>query len=186
MNFVEPIRDIEVLEDIQRFLKHKEMRDYALFLLGIYTGLRVSDILKLKVKDVRNQKHIVIKEKKTKKAKRIPIHPMIKKGLKQYLEGKPSDEYIIKSRKGMNKPISRERAYVILQEVADHFEIDCIGTHSMRKTFGYHYYQTTKDIATLQTIFNHSKPEYTLRYIGISQDSIDRAYYSFSYKKKAN
>ena len=51
----------------------------------------------------------------------------------------------------------------------------------MRKTFGYHYYKQTKDIATLQKIYNHSSPSITLRYIGIVQDEIDKAFDNFRY-----
>lgn len=54
-----------------------------------------------------------------------------------------------------------------------------IGTHTMRKTFGYHFYQQTKDVAMLQEIFNHSGPDITLRYIGVNQDSMDKAMASF-------
>ncbi len=55
-----------------------------------------------------------------------------------------------------------------------------IGTHTLRKTFGYHFYKETKDVALLQNIFNHSAPSVTLRYIGINQDIIDKAIDNFS------
>lgn len=48
-----------------------------------------------------------------------------------------------------------------------------IGTHSMRKTFGYHYYKKTKDVALLMDLFNHSSQSVTLRYIGINQDTLN-------------
>ena len=54
-----------------------------------------------------------------------------------------------------------------------------IGTHTMRKTFGYHHYQQFKDVVLLQKIFNHSSPQITLRYIGIEQDQIDYSYNNF-------
>jgi len=54
-----------------------------------------------------------------------------------------------------------------------------IGTHTLRKTFGYHFYQKYKDIALLQELFNHSAPSVTLRYIGINQDMIDVAMKEF-------
>ena len=54
-----------------------------------------------------------------------------------------------------------------------------VGTHTMRKTFGYHHYKKFKDIAILQKIFNHSSPQVTLRYIGIEQDQIDESYTNF-------
>ncbi|WP_252456770.1 hypothetical protein [Macrococcoides canis] len=50
-----------------------------------------------------------------------------------------------------------------------------MGTHSMRKTFGYHYYKKTKDIALLMDLFNHSSQFVTLRYIGINQDVINES-----------
>ena len=55
MNFVQPIRDPVLIEQIEKYLKNKNERDYILFLLGIYTGLRISDILSLTVKDLRNK-----------------------------------------------------------------------------------------------------------------------------------
>lgn len=57
--------------------------------------------------------------------------------------------------------------------------MDSIGTHTLRKTFGYHFYQKYKDLALLQELFNHSAPSVTLRYIGINQDMIDDAMREF-------
>lgn len=54
-----------------------------------------------------------------------------------------------------------------------------IGTHTLRKTFGYHHYEKFKDVVMLQKIFNHSSTEITLRYIGIEQDEIDESYVNF-------
>jgi integrase len=50
---------------------------------------------------------------------------------------------------------------------------DGIGTHTMRKTFGYWYYKQTKDVAKLQIILNHSHPRITLKYIGITDEEIE-------------
>jgi integrase len=178
MNFVQPIRDPEKVEAIKQFLKEQNERNYLLFLIGINTGLRISDILKLKVGDVKGT-HISIREKKTGKQKRIRITPSLKRELKWYVEGKNDEEYLIKSRNGCNKPIGRSMAYKILRKVAERFNLDEIGTHTLRKTFGYHFYQQTKDVAMLQEIFNHSSPAITLKYIGVNQDSMDRAMTKF-------
>jgi integrase len=178
MNFVQPIRDSEKVEAIKRYLKEHNERNYLLFLIGINTGLRISDILKLKVGDVKGT-HISIREKKTGKQKRIRITLSLKRELKWYVEGKNDEEYFIKSRNGCNKPIGRSMAYKILRKVAERFNLDEIGTHTLRKTFGYHFYQQTKDVAMLQEIFNHSSPAITLKYIGVNQDSMDRAMTKF-------
>ena len=91
-----------------------------------------------------------------------------------------SGEYLFKSQKGNNRPISTSQAYRIIVTAGNNIGLTEIGTHTMRKTFGYHHYQQYHDVALLQEIFNHSSPSITLRYIGISQDEIDKSYYNFS------
>ena len=65
MEFVEPIRDKRKIELVKVILKKNDFRDYMLFLMGINSGLRISDILKLKVSDVRGKQYIEVKEQKT-------------------------------------------------------------------------------------------------------------------------
>lgn len=179
MNTVQPIRDKEKIHQIESILESQNPqnpRDYILFELGIYSGLRISDILNLKVKDLKNQEFFILKEKKTGKAKRLAINPTLKKELAKYLLNKSNDEYIIKSREGKNKPISRVMAWNILNNVAKQVGISEIGTHSLRKSFAYHLYmQNNKDIVLIQKLLNHSSPQVTLRYIGILQEDMDNA-----------
>jgi len=172
MNVVQPIRDFEKLEAMKRVLKEKNERDYILFMVGIHTALRISDILRIRVGDVKKE-YLNIREKKTSKVRRIYLHRDLKNALKDYIADKEPHEYLIKSREGLNKPITRARAYDILNEAAKKVGLDSIGTHSLRKTFGYWVYKDTKDVAALQKLFNHSSPEETLRYIGIEQDNVD-------------
>jgi integrase len=179
MNFVQPIRDPALVEDIANYLKDNNDRNYIMFLCGIYTGLRISDILKLKVKDVKGKKSINIHEKKTGKQKTLEINPTLKKALAEYCKDKDGDEYLVKSRVNYNQPINRSTAYRILHDAAKKFGLDEIGTHTLRKTFGYHFYKQTKDVVTLQQIFNHSHPSVTLRYIGINQETTNEAIRKF-------
>ena len=178
MNFVQPIRDKKVIDDFKRELLKKSYRDYMLFTMGINTGLRISDLLKLKVVDVKDKIHITIVEGKTGKNKRFLINDMLRLEINKYIKGMKSEEYLFKSRKG-DKPISRVQAYRILNSVAKELGIDSLGNHSLRKSFGYWHYRQYKDVAILQDIFNHSSPSITLRYIGISQDNKDETIKDF-------
>ncbi|MGX5576555.1 tyrosine-type recombinase/integrase, partial [Bacillus toyonensis] len=99
MNFVQPIRDPEQIKQIKEYLKEKNARNYILFVMGINTGLRISDILKLKVGDVQGS-HISMREMKTGKQKRIQITSALKRELKWFSEGREIGEYLLKSRKG--------------------------------------------------------------------------------------
>jgi integrase len=152
---------------------------------GINTGLRISDLLNLNYNDVRNsdgsiKSHITITEKKTKKCKKFPIVNGLFAELDRYTKNMIVGEYLFQSQKGTNRPLSASQAYRILSTAANNIGLSEIGTHTMRKTFGYHHYQQYHDVALLQEIFNHSSPSITLRYIGISQDEIDKSYYNFS------
>ncbi|MFH4247375.1 tyrosine-type recombinase/integrase, partial [Acinetobacter baumannii] len=54
MNFVQLIRDPEQIQQLKEYFKEKSLRNYILFIMKINTGLRISDILKLKVGDVKS------------------------------------------------------------------------------------------------------------------------------------
>jgi integrase len=177
MELVQPIREKSLIEKMKNELLRNGKRDYILFIVGINTGLRISDILTLKVSDVKGT-HIVLREEKTEKTKRISISH-IREELNTYIDGMNDNDYLFSSRKGANKPITRVQAYRILNNVAEKLSISEIGTHTLRKTFGYHFYQKTKDVALLQELFNHSAPSVTLRYIGINQDIMDKAMQDF-------
>ncbi|MGO4890304.1 site-specific integrase [Anaerobacillus sp. MEB173] len=178
MNFVQPIRDQEKISKMKEYFKRCNQRNYILFLLGISTGLRISDILQLKKEDLLGT-HIIIRERKTRKQKRIRIPPSSRNELSEYAKSLNDGDYIIKSRQGCNNPIDRSTAYRILRQAAEFINLKEIGTHTLRKTFGYHFYKQTKDVAMLQELFNHSSPSVTLRYIGINQDSMDKAMEKF-------
>lgn len=179
MKEVQPIRSTEKIAEIKNLLKHDSYRDYFLFVMGINTGLRISDLLPLQVKDVRNKTHITIKEKKTDKNKRFIINSALRSEIEEYTANLHDEDYLFPSKRTKN-PIQRVQAYKILNKVAEKVGLDEIGTHTLRKTFGYHYYKKTKDVAMLQEIFNHSAPSVTKRYIGITQDEIDKSLEDFN------
>lgn len=179
MKAVQPIRDKTNIESMKNELLKKGLRDYMMFVIGINTGLRISDILNLKISDVKDQSHIVIIEKKTEKTKRFLINPMLKNDIDRYINGMSDHEYLFQSRKGTNKPISRVQAYRVLNGAAERLGIEDIGTHTLRKTFGYFHYQINKDVALLQELFSHSAPSVTLDYIGINQDNMDKSIEGF-------
>lgn len=180
MNKVQPIRDKKLIAEFKKQLKCNDDKYYIMFTIGINSGLRISDILTLKVGMVSGT-HINIVEKKTGKPKRFLINDILRLELDRYVaEHKLStDDYLIQSRKGMNKPITRIQAYRVLNDAAKLLGIPEVGTHTLRKTFGYWHYKQYKDVALLQELLNHSSPSVTLRYIGITDDIIDKTIQEF-------
>jgi integrase len=175
MEFVQPIRDPQMIEEMKQRLNP---RDSFMFTLGINVGVRISDLLQLKVKDIRGKNHLIMTESKTGKQKRFLINSKLKEVIYNYTEGMEAEAWLFPSRKG-DQPISRVQAYRVLNKTAKDIGLDEIGTHTLRKTFGYWFYKQTKDIAMLQEMFNHSAPSITLRYIGINQDNMDNALMNF-------
>ena len=124
--------------------------------------------------------HINIIEEKTEKRKKFKINDVLTKEFYNYTRNMELSDFLFKSRKGQGH-IGRVEAYRIIKGTAEKIGIKDVGTHTLRKTFGYHfYYDNGKDIAMLQQLFNHSSPSITKRYIGISQQQIDEAYINFS------
>lgn len=187
MNLVEPIRDLNKIEEMKKVLleQGKGKRDNILWKVGVNSGLRISDLIKLKVSDIRYENgtmrdDITIIEKKTNKRKVFRFNFELKNELDNYTKNMKQYEYIFQSRNGVNQPLTRVQVYRFINKAARIVGIsDNIGTHTMRKTFGYHHYKKYGDVAMLQTIFNHSSPSITLRYIGISQDEINNMYEDF-------
>ncbi len=157
-------------------------RDYFLFVFGINTGLRVSDMVPLTVGDVRGTTHVVIREKKTNKTKRFMLPVKLREEIEDYTAHMSDGEYLFASRKGNGTQLHPHKLidYRALVKAGEVLGRDDIGTHTMRKTFGYAYYRRTKNLAFLQNIFNHSAPSITKRYIGITQDEIDETLKDFS------
>lgn len=178
MTTVEPIRNLKHLHRLENYLTKKSKRDLLLLTIGTNCGLRISDIIALNVGDVRNKTHIRIIEKKTGKYKSFPINSKLKPMFEEFTKGKHSEEALFKTK--FQNRMDRFTAYRIIKSACKSIGLpEKVGTHTMRKTFGYHHYQKFKDVAMLQKIFNHSSPQITLSYIGIEQDQIDESYNNF-------
>ncbi|MBR1942924.1 site-specific integrase [bacterium] len=178
MTTVEPIRKINDLKKLEKVLKKNSLRDLVLFSFGVNTGLRISDILALNVKDIKNKNFFWIVEKKTNKNKKVPINKKLRMMLKTYTDSKNPDEPLFTSNK--SNRLDRISAYRIIKKACKDCDIKVkAGTHTLRKTFGYHFYKKYNDILLLQKIFNHSSPTITLRYIGIEEERVFKSYMHF-------
>lgn len=167
MELVQPIKDINLIDKFKTELLKKSSKDYLLFDIAINMGLKITDIINLTVWDVKNKSQIVIKEDRTNKLVSFLVSPEVRDEIDKFIVGMSAGELLFASKKGGKKSITTKQACKSLNEVGQKLGIDDIGTHTLRKTFGYHHYKEHNDVAFLQKVFSHSTPDMTLRYIGI-------------------
>lgn len=167
----QPIRTLDKINEMKEHLATR--RDVMLFTLGINSGLRISDIIKLTKDDVKPVMELV--EKKTGKKKTFQLSDSVYQMLEDYARG--CDYWLFPSRKG-DAPITTVQAWRIIKAAGNKCGLEHIGTHSMRKTFGYHAYRNGVSLAYLMQAFNHSSEAITMRYIGITEEELNKKVYS--------
>lgn len=188
MSKVKPLTDIETNEILLSFSGEYEHRDRAMFLLGLKTGFRISELLSLTVNDVWNSNaqimrdYVTVQRKNMKRkisSRTVPINQTAKDAIERHiknsnLQSNP-DSFLFPSRKGENKPISRVRAYQILSFLANDCQINKnIGTHSMRKTFATKAYNATNhDLLKTQRLLGHRNINSTVQYLESCNEELD-------------
>jgi len=183
---VDPIRDLKDIKLIKKILIERP-RDFALFVLGINTNLRASDLLRIRVGDVRYLKpgeYFTLREKKTLKLRSITINKAVFDAIRQLLEDEQNvvdGDYLFRSRKKQSASGGMLTVSYLNSLVKSWCrEINLrgnYGSHTLRKTFGYiHRTVFGTDIPTLMEMFNHSSQRQTLTYLGIQSCEIKDAY----------
>ena len=174
----QPIRSQSDRDALASYFWNRNLRDYAFFYFGIYTGRRISDIVRMNVRDVAvidKKSHFVIRErleiqeKKTGKFTDLILHPTLRRALSKYLKrrlkkseskGALLNEPLFKSQKARRNGeyrITERQAGRILNLAAYHCGLNQLGA----------------SIERIQKLLNHSSPEITLAYIGITRDDLD-------------
>ncbi len=163
-------------------------RNKMLFLVGINISLRASDLVTLKwnffFEDDGSFKESYTlqpkKQRKQNKFVKLYFNQAVKKAIMNYIEEYPIqdiNEYLFKSRKGEGA-ISERALWKIMNDVAIDAKIKKnIGSHSLRKTFGFWAWHNAEDkdkaLVTLQMLFNHSDTRTTMKYIGLMNSEIE-------------
>lgn len=143
-------------------------RDWLMIKLGLNTAFRISDLLKLSVNDNLRKGIMYIREDKTNKEQYWELNQKLHRDVLEYIQRNNlyDDEFLFKSRVGVNKPISTTNAWMRVKKYSDELGIKyLVGCHSLRKCFARTFYEETKDLITLQKMLNHASPQITLIYI---------------------
>jgi integrase len=188
MDFVEPIRDRRKISQIKNLLTGAQRyRDLLLFVMGINSALRISDLLQLRIGDVLDTQgemraRFIIREEKRDKRNEVVINDSICEALDKFLAAYPnvgSDprHFLFFSTKlsdyNYTKAISRVQAWRLISEMCAAVGlVGNYGTHTLRKTWGYHARQSGVPLELIMHKLNHSNMNMTKRYLGITDDEL--------------
>jgi integrase len=179
---VDPIRRLKDVALIKKVLADRP-RDFGLFVFGINTNLRASDLLRINVGDVRHLgvgESFVVREQKTGKLRRVTINATVHAAVKTLLTCRPDacdEEFLFLSQKtgtrltvsSLNKMVKGWCRQINLP--------GNYGAHTLRKTWGFMMRtQHGIDVPTLMTIYNHATQRQTLAYLGIQETDVQECY----------
>jgi integrase len=185
-----PLSDAEIALIRRSFGGVYANRDRALFILGLKSGFRISELLSLRVGDVfqhnRPVEHVTVRRahmKQKTEGRTVPLHPDAKHALAVWIQelqavGRgTATAYLFPSRQGGNRPISRIQAWQILTDAyRTNGLTGKLGTHAMRKTFANKVYtQLARDLVKTQRALGHRNMNFTVAYLSFCEDDVTEA-----------
>lgn len=169
---------------IRKLVKDGNYKISLLIAIGCFTGLRISDILSLRWKQILGVSEFTITEKKTGKRRTIRLNPELQRHISdcyEHIQPIGVESPILVSQKGTT--FSVQRINMILKELKQKYrlKINHFSCHSLRKTFGRQVYNMNSDnselaLVKLMELFNHSSVSITKRYLGLRQEEILETY----------
>ena len=184
MAATEPIRNKNQVRELAEYYLHRgQLRNYVLVVLGVYTALRISDLLRLHWDDVYDFEHcrvresVTITEKKTGKVKTFALNKDVIKATKLFASKNACQGAFLIENLQTKQAISRIQAYRLIRAAAEELQLqNRVSCHSLRKTFGYHAWKNGVSPAVIMEIYNHSSLAVTRRYLGVTQDDKNAVY----------
>lgn len=175
---------------ISKLERDGENKYCLLIAIGVFTGLRIGDLLQLRFSQFENGETFTIVEKKTKKTRKIKINQDLKSILmriKKKMSIVNSNQFIFINRYG-TKPIDRSWINVNLKRIFKKYNIELegnISSHMFRKTLGNRVLKlnnySNESIVLLMELFGHSSMAITKKYLGIREREIFDVYDSLSF-----
>ena len=178
----------EAMNLIRKLANDNNYSISLLIALGCFTGLRISDILALRWRQILNVSEFTITEKKTGKQRTLRLNPQLQRHIAEcYEQINPIgvNAPILVSQKGTIFTI--QRINVMLKEIKRryHLRVGNFSCHSLRKTFGRKVFESSDNaelaLVKLMELFNHSSVSITKRYLGLKQEEILQTYDCLSF-----
>ena len=170
---------------ISKLERDKNYKYCLLISTGVFTGLRISDLLQLRFSQFEENEYLIIVEQKTKKTRKIKINPDLRSiisRIKIQMGVTDNDQYIFVNRYG-TKPIDKSWVNVNLKMIFKQYGVECegnISSHLFRKTLGNRVLKlnnfSNESVVLLMELFGHSSISITKNYLGIREREVMSVY----------
>ncbi|MBL7565831.1 tyrosine-type recombinase/integrase [Staphylococcus saccharolyticus] len=172
MNHVEPIKSKIDIYRLYQVLKERSVRDYLFFKFAIHTGIRLTDLLNMTVKQLKSQKKGNIRTSwivEYESTIKVKIPDDLQQEMKGYIEElRLEDEDLIFRSTRTHQCLSRQQAYRIVHHAAERLDLQHVGLTTLRKTFAYHAFQSGISISIIQKYLGHQTIQETKKFIGLT------------------
>jgi integrase/recombinase XerD len=176
-------------KEIQAVLKILESpRDRLLFALGIYTGLRIGEIIRLTTEQVVTEHGTVRNVLKVKRLKKkntvysdIPIHTKLRDYIRDYTQSELLGKWLFPSNDSLSGHLERAQAHNVLRKAFDMLKLEGASTHSMRRTFLTNLSRAGVPLRTVQEISGHSSLTQLQTYLAVDPEDTREAVHRIRY-----
>ncbi|WP_314673571.1 tyrosine-type recombinase/integrase [uncultured Solobacterium sp.] len=162
-------------------------RNYILLILGVNTGNRIETLIELTPRDIAGGQY-TCKEMKTGKVQQFNMNADVYATVREYIEryNIQMNEYIFESRQGLKGyPITRQQAWRVVKQLAKEAGIEYpVACHSLRKSYGRWYWDSTHDLLTTQKLLMHESAAETMLYIMLEPSDIQEVRESINHTEK--
>ena len=176
-------------EEIKKLLNNRlTVKEKAVFELLYATGLRVSELVNLEIKNVDFKNNLIKTTGKGSKERFVPVGKKAKAALNEYLKQR---ELILKTKFGSNykenaifindngKKITRQWVYNFIKKQGETIHKQ-ISPHTIRHSFATHLLENGADLRAVQELLGHSSVVTTQLYTHISKKRLKEIYFQIN------
>jgi integrase/recombinase XerD len=164
------------------------LRDRAILELMYACGLRVSEVVDLKISDIDIDAGILTCTGKGNKTRKVPVGKSAIEWVKSYLAKRRKKENIEVRNlfvSSSGKPLNRQIIYKLVREYSEEIGLEGISPHTLRHSFATHLIQNSADVRSVQQMLGHADISTTQIYTHLTDVHLRKTYEKFHPRSRA-
>ena len=143
--------------------------------IGLYAGLRVSEILNLKVGDFDFEEMTLrVRRGKGRRDSTLPLNPKLTPYVAPLIETLPKDHFLFESYRRPGRPLTRQAFSLAIEAIAISIGLIGVHPHTLRHTYGTELQKRGGDLAKTQRLMRHSNVQSTMLYVHLAVEDVRR------------